>query len=67
MTISPKNALRAARMVGLDRSGPIEADVKAAKIAQAGRLARFMDQLDQPIPEDVLAEFQTRTRKIARN
>lgn len=54
MTISLKNAERAAAMVGLNEPGAIRKEHLDAKIAQAGRLALFMDQLDQPVPSDLL-------------
>lgn len=61
MSISIQNAEKAARMVGLDRGGPIRQDDRDAKIAQAGRLARFMDQLDRPLPDDIdLPRFPAR-------
>ena len=54
MSISPKNAEIAARMVGLDQTGPIRADDRDALIAQAGRLARFMDSYDR-VDSDIAA------------
>lgn len=49
--ISSKNAERAAVLVGLDQLGPIHCDDLDRRIAQAARLARFMDQLDRPLPD----------------
>jgi len=51
MRISPKNAKLAMQMVGLPAQGPIRQEALDAKIVQASRLAKFMDQLDRPLPE----------------
>lgn len=47
MAISPKNAEKALKAVGLDQPGPILASVKDAKIVEAARYAEFLDRMDR--------------------
>lgn len=46
MALSPKNALIAAKKVGLLETGPMHVKDRDERILAAGRLASFLDRMD---------------------
>lgn len=66
MSISPKNAERALRAVGLDQPGPILAADKAARLAHASRLAECWDRIEalNPLDADELPPLRPFNPKI---
>lgn len=57
--LSPKNVALAARLTGLNETGPIRADDLDTLRVQTARLAGFLDRLDQALPPELLAKMES--------